>query len=65
MLTRMIVPDASLEAYGSPKQLNPIIATTIDESGEYLQKEASSSKKASRLEELPSWEYFLNELEFE
>lgn len=65
MLTRMIIPDVSPETYGSPKQLNPIIATTIDESGEHLQKGAYSPKRGSRLEELPSWEYFLNELEFE
>jgi hypothetical protein len=65
MYSRTIIPDASSEAYGSPNQLNPIIATTIDVSGEHLQKGAYSPKMGSRLEELPSWEYFLNELEFE
>jgi hypothetical protein len=45
--------------------LNPILAASHPEPAGNLQIGSSTPKKSSALEELSSWEYFLNELEYE
>jgi len=65
MFSSMIIPDASSEAYSSQQPLNPILAASHPEPAGNLQIGSSTPKKSSALEELTSWEYFLNELEYE
>lgn len=65
MFATTIVPEASSEAFISQQELDPILASTRPVPGEKMQKGAYPAKKASGHEEFPSWEYFLNELEFE
>lgn len=65
MFATFIVPEASSEAYGSQQELNPILAASKPVPGENRQKESTPSMQDARLEAFPSWEYFLNELEFE
>lgn len=65
MFATLIVPEASSEAFVSPQELKPILAPAKPVAGDTLQKGDTSLKKGSRLQGFPSWEYFLNELEFE
>lgn len=65
MFATMISPEASTEVFASQQELKPIISIHSPEPAEYPQKVIASSKKVSRMEEFTSWEYFLNELEFE
>ena len=64
MFAATIAPKAPSDRIGTHQELQPIIATLQHHPIERFEG-GKSSEKAVWLQEMPTWEYFVNELEFE
>jgi hypothetical protein len=65
MTTAFISTEALQERFGSSNEIRPIIASMSKQKIEFPDAGVKADALNSRMREMLSWEFFVNELEFE